>query len=61
MPVPEIDENKCIRCKKCISVCPVKIYVFDEKNNKILVKNPEKCIGCKICEMQCPVDAIKVN
>ena len=61
MYTPEIDHKKCIKCKKCIDVCPVNVYDFDDKNNQILIKNPGDCIGCKACEVVCPVDAIAIQ
>lgn len=40
-------ESKCIRCGKCIEVCPKKV-------NPLTLKNKEKCIDCGLCTYICP-------
>lgn len=30
--VPKIDYNKCIKCGKCLTFCPKKVFIL-EKNN----------------------------
>ena len=50
--IADIDEEKCIDCKKCFESCK-----FDAINKDIeLIK--ESCEGCGVCEYVCPVDAI---
>lgn len=44
------DENKCIGCKKCDSVCPSQIEVSRYPN----VRNAQ-CINCMECIAACPV------
>ena len=52
-----IDSVKCIRCKKCISVCPVNM--FDLVNGQVkMVKDQQQCILCAECYHRCPADAI---
>jgi len=67
-----IDNNKCVECGKCASVCPfsaivnykrpcqnsckVKAISMDE-NKKALIDN-NKCISCGACAYQCPFGAI---
>lgn len=50
-----ISEDKCIKCKKCESVCPVSGIDID--NNKI----GENCIECHHCGAICPRHAIDEN
>lgn len=53
-----IDSKKCIKCKKCISACPVNM--FDYSNGIVkMVRDKKECILCAECYHKCPVNAIK--
>lgn len=54
-PVVIIDENKCVNCHKCISVCPVK-YCNDGSDNVVKI-NADMCIACGACIKACTHDA----
>ncbi len=54
--IPEIDEEKCIRCGKCVEACRENALVQVKGEAPFLVK--DQCTGCKTCEYTCPVDAI---
>lgn len=56
----KINEELCIVCGGCISVCPVNPPVLRIKNNRLIVEFLEKCIGCLSCEKACPWEAIKI-
>lgn len=51
LPVAEINKEKCIDCKKCVTHCQ-----FDAITDDITVKY-ESCEGCGVCELVCPVHA----
>ena len=52
-----INSEKCIQCKKCISVCPVNMFdVIDEQVK--MVKDQHQCILCAECYHRCPAGAI---
>ena len=53
--VPEIDQEKCIACGKCVQACMFNALVMLQE--KILVF-PQLCHGCGSCTLVCPVDAI---
>ncbi len=61
--IPVVDGSRCTACGKCVEVCPKKIIILENADNKIYVKClsqdkivvvksicPVGCIGCKICE-----------
>lgn len=58
-------ETTCLRCGKCVSVCPVKlcpVLIKDNIDNIDVLKELEvsKCIGCGLCSYVCPAK-IKVR
>ena len=46
--------------KPCTTVCPAKVYEWEESHKKILVAY-ENCIECGACRMLCPFDNIKCD
>ena len=52
-----VDEDLCIDCGGCISLCPTGALHLTEEYNLEFVK--EKCIGCLLCLEACPRFAIK--
>ena len=51
-----VNENKCIKCGKCVDVCNYNAIAMIKK--KILFF-PELCHSCGACKVVCPVDAIE--
>jgi len=63
IPVPKIDDSKCVYCGKCAKVCVYNaIAVFpgqeDGKKGSTLVF-AQLCHGCGACSVLCPEKAIK--
>jgi L-aspartate semialdehyde sulfurtransferase ferredoxin len=52
------DEEKCVDCGECISLCPVKAIDMDSSWTVNL--DDQKCIGCGFCTTSCPTKAIKI-
>ncbi|MFV0625800.1 MAG: indolepyruvate ferredoxin oxidoreductase subunit alpha [Alphaproteobacteria bacterium] len=50
-----IVNDSCIKCKTCVSVCPVSAF---HEGDDMVVINPEICISCGVCISECPVGAI---
>ena len=62
IPVPEIDESKCVYCGKCAKVCVYNAIAIlpgqDGKKGTTLVF-AHLCHGCGACSALCPEKAIK--
>ena len=52
------DEEKCMDCGECISLCPVNAIKMEEDWTVEL--DNQKCIGCGFCTTSCPTKAIKI-
>lgn len=49
--------SSCIHCGRCRSICPEKLYpdlIFNNRNNKELIKTASLCSGCNLCNSVCP-------
>ncbi|MBI9052043.1 MAG: DUF362 domain-containing protein [Anaerolineaceae bacterium] len=62
-PRPIIIEDKCIKCGRCVEVCPADPKALSWQNGK---KQPPvydyaKCIRCYCCQELCPEEAITVE
>lgn len=69
---PRFNTNRCIRCGKCIEICPAQTLFFkkDKKpkkgpNGKVFSKhvalNRKNCLHCFCCHEICPVEAITLK
>ena len=52
-------DNSCVRCRQCISYCPVAAIIYDDGKYLVYVDQDE-CVECSVCRNSkvCPVDAI---
>jgi len=55
----EVDDERCIDCGACLSLCPVNAIVLKEDFSVIF--DEERCLGitCGLCIDACPARAIK--
>ena len=51
----KVDQNKCLRCGGCVSVCPKNANELTEEG---LTIDSALCVKCGLCIRACPVLAI---
>lgn len=52
-----VDQNKCLGCAQCTSVCPMGAIAIDSAGKAVV--DAEKCAGCGQCAGICPAQAIE--
>ncbi len=52
------NHKKCIKCGKCVEICPAKILKFE--NKKVTIEKSQ-CLHCFCCHEVCPAEAIKLR
>lgn len=65
-PAPVFNKDKCIRCLKCVNICPAHALSLsgdDTQNRKdrYIIADYSKCIRCYCCHEMCPVNAISMK
>lgn len=53
------DENECVDCGACISICPQDVFSFDEDWK--LALEPSRCVLCGRCVGACPHGALSLR
>lgn len=53
----ELDQEKCVGCGMCLSVCPH--GVFEMRDKKAEIKDKNSCMECGACAKNCPMGAIR--
>ena len=53
-----INQNTCIKCGKCVRICPSELFNTTAEEKQVCVKNLESCIRCGHCVAVCPTEAI---
>ncbi|MBW4861534.1 MAG: DUF362 domain-containing protein [Paeniclostridium sp.] len=56
-PKPIISYKDCVKCKKCIEICPAQVISL----NKKIEIDLNKCIRCFCCHELCPKQAIDIK
>jgi Pyruvate/2-oxoacid:ferredoxin oxidoreductase delta subunit len=57
--LPQVDENSCDGCGKCVALCPVEAMTLVSANDpkrprrKIARVDVERCLGCGVCLQAC--------
>jgi ferredoxin len=65
--IPEINDESCNGCGKCVTVCPVEAMSLVSANNprrpkmKLARLIDDLCLGCGLCVRSCPEDSIHLE
>lgn len=55
----QVDSDKCNKCMRCISVCPIKFCI--SVDDKAVSINHDKCISCGACVTTCQTEARSIK
>ena len=58
---PEIDNEKCVKCGKCVKVCSESEHHALKKNDNRIEVDNDVCEGCSLCSHVCPCNAITMH
>lgn len=53
-----IENENCIKCGKCVKVCPTYILTQEKPKAEIGLRNIQSCIACGHCVAVCPTDSV---
>ncbi len=53
-----IDSQHCIRCGRCVKVCPSLVFGQEQAGADVRITAPENCIVCGHCVAACPATAV---
>ena len=65
--IPEIEDESCNGCGKCVNVCPVEAMSLISANDphrpkmKLARLEQDLCLGCGLCVRSCPEDSIHLE
>ncbi len=65
--IPDISEDKCDGCGKCVNLCPVEAMTLVSANDTVNLKrkkaklNHKTCLGCGVCLTGCRKNALKLE
>lgn len=54
----DIDKETCIKCGKCVKVCPAYIMTQESPKNEVGLRNVQTCIACGHCVAACPTNSV---
>ena len=55
---PNIDNEKCRKCGKCVKICSESEYQALKRKENIIEVDKKVCEGCSLCSHVCPQNAI---
>jgi heterodisulfide reductase subunit A len=58
--ISKVKDALCIRCQRCINICPYGARSYDEVEKRIVV-DPAECQACGACAVECQNNAAEVT
>jgi heterodisulfide reductase subunit A len=58
--ISKVKDALCIRCQRCVSICPFEARSYDEAEKCITV-DPAACQACGLCAVECQNNAAEVT
>ncbi|MDD5724051.1 MAG: mercury methylation ferredoxin HgcB [Syntrophales bacterium] len=55
-----LDEEKCIGCGLCLTVCPHAVFSTNG-DKRVRIADRDACMECGACALNCPTEALTVN
>lgn len=60
MQKPKVDQEKCIGCGMCASLCPKVFKIMEDGKAHVISEDCKEC-DCKQAAESCPVEAISTE
>lgn len=58
---PSIDDEKCVKCGKCVNICSESEHHALNKNDNCIDVDKDLCEGCSLCSHICPTNAVTMK
>lgn len=59
---PVINEETCVGCGVCATICPMRVFVRDPAQSRVPeVRFGDECWHCLACELECKQGAVTVR
>lgn len=59
LPLPVLDETRCIVCRECVVLCPTTCLALGRQGPWL--PRPLDCISCGLCVLICPTEALELR
>ncbi len=54
----DVNSETCIKCGKCVKVCPALIFKQENRKSEVETHHTETCISCGHCVAVCPTQSV---